>query len=315
MKQKIKKTLVFLLNYALIILKAVQQYFKEFLFFLQAKRHYIVGDYPKINPALCLRKRAHHLERYLFMPQAYSESFGKKAFAQLEKVISIEKNLPISQLKWANKIITEFNNLSINENTACPMLLNKVQRTEAASVTTEQFQELIRSRRSRRIFENVPLTLEEKNLICEAAQQIPSSCNRQTLYLIFVENPSLKEFISATIPGGYQFFSRAPCILLLLSDAGDYRYPDDRMVPYIEGAAAIQNIYLLCETMGLGCCWGSYTSFGSVKNEREVRQKLNIPNNYLIVASLAIGKSRQFVCNIPRDKPENRYWTDYYGAS
>ena len=314
MKHKIIKKLILIFNYTIIILKSVKQYYKEFLFFLQAKHHYMGDDYPKSNPALLLRKRAHHLERYLFMPKAYSERFAKNAFADLEKVISRENNLPDHHLKWARKIIAEFKNSSVHDNIACPMLKNEVQR-KTSPLTTDQFQSLIRSRRSRRCFENIPLTLEEKNYICEATQQIPSSCNRQTLYLIFVENPSLKEFVSATVPGGYQFFSQAPCILLILSDAGDYRYPDDRMVPYIEGAAAVQNIYLLCETMGLGCCWGSYTSFGSIKNEREVRKKLNIPGHFLIVASMAIGRSRQFVCDIPRDNPKNRYWTDYYGAS
>jgi nitroreductase len=131
--------------------------------------------------------------------------------------------------------------------------------------------------------------------------------------LIFVEDRQLKEFVASTIPGGCQFFSQAPCILLLISDAGDYRYPEDRMVPFIEGAAAVQNIYLLCETMGLGCCWGSYTSFGSVARESQVRERLNIPDTHIIVASLAIGKSSQAVCEIPRDRPEDRFGNNYYG--
>jgi len=314
MQKTIKKKILLFISFIVIILKAVLQYIKEMLFFLKAKRLYLDNNYPKSNPALFLRKKAHHLERYLFMPKAYSETFGTNVFEQLNNVISSENNLPKNQLKWANKIIEEFKNSTNEKNTACPMLLNEIHRNKPP-IETEQFQKLIRVRRSRRIFENIPLTHEEKKMINEAAQQIPSSCNRQTLYLIFVEDPLLKKFVSDTIPGGHQFFFQAPCVLLLLSDAGDYRYPDDRMVPYIEGACAVQNIYLLCETMELGCCWGSYTSFGSVKKEQEVRRRLNIPHTFLIVASLAIGKSRQFVCNIPRDKPENRYWTNHYGAS
>ena len=159
---------------------------------------------------------------------------------------------------------------------------------------------------------DISLTDDEKYIITEAAQYAPSSCNRQTLDLIFVEDSELKRFVSSTIPGGYQFFHKAPCILVLTSYISDYKYPEDRTSPFIDGAAAVQNIYLLCETMGLGCCWGSYTSFGNIYREQEVRERLGIPNTHFIVASLAIGKSDQFVCHIPRDDSINRYGTNYF---
>lgn len=174
---------------------------------------------------------------------------------------------------------------------------------------------LLRQRRSRRIFIDTPLTQKEKIAICEAAQTAPSSCNRQSLSLIFVEEPGLKAFIASTIPGGHQFFANAPCIVVMLSDAGDYKYPDDRVTPFMDGAAAAQNIYLLCETLDLGCCWGSYTSFGTVLQEPEVRARLRIPETHIIVASLALGKSTQYVCDIPREPAEARSWDNYYGHS
>ena len=52
--------------------------------------------------------------------------------------------------------------------------------------------------------------------------------------------------------------------------------------------------------MKLGCCWGSYTSFGNIYKEHEVRARLGIPDTHLIVASLAIGQSDQFVCEFAR---------------
>ena len=55
------------------------------------------------------------------------------------------------------------------------------------------------------------------------------------------------------------------------------------------------------------------SSFSCVDREDEVRKRLKIPSSHLIVSSLAIGKSNQSVCEIPRDLPENRFWTDYYG--
>jgi nitroreductase len=289
---------------------------QEIRYFLRAKKRYLGGKYLKNNPAMLLRKKAHHLERYLFAPSLYSSDFAKRVSSDIEKVLTSGKGIPPAQQKWARKILDEYK-AGIKQGSLpacfCPMLINKAIRGQSA-VAAEDLMKLMQQRRSRRIFVDTLLTTDaEKSAICQAALAAPSSCNRQTLYLIFVEEPELKEFVASTIPGGHQFFSKAPCILLIISDAGDYRYPEDRMVPFIEGAAAVQNIYLLCETIGLGCCWGSYTSFGSVSRENEVREKLRIPDTHIIVASLAIGKSSQAVCEIPRDLPENRFSSNYYG--
>ncbi len=310
---KINEVVRNFLTFASILKRVLRQHTQEIRYFLRAKKHYIGNAYTKNNPSLFLRKKAHHLERYLFAPDLYPSHIAESAAKEIENILTNAENLPGAQEKWARKVLQEYKTKAQqNASVFCPMLINNTAR-EQPSVTTENLMSLIRQRRSRRIFIDTPLTDAEKAAICQVAQSAPSSCNRQTLYLIFVEDSELKKFVASTIPGGCQFFCKAPCILLLISDAGDYRYPEDRMVPFIEGAAAVQNIYLLCETMGLGCCWGSYTSFGSVARENEVREKLKIPDTHLIVASLAIGKSNQFVCEIPRDLPENRFANNYYG--
>jgi nitroreductase len=301
------------LFYASILKRAFRQHIQEIRCFVKAKKRYIHDEYLKTNPSLFLRKKAHHLERYLLTPHLYPFHVAEDAARKIEKILTDDKDLPPEQKQWAQKILQEYKTkVQQNASVFCPMLINNVTRKQPP-VTTENLMSLICQRRSRRIFIGTPLTDSEKAAICRAAQYAPSSCNRQTLHLIFVEEPELKGFVASTIPGGHQFFSQAPCILLIISDAGDYRYPEDRMVPFIEGAAAVQNIYLLCETMGLGCCWGSYTSFGSVARENEVRNRLKIPDTHVIVASLAIGKSSQVVCEIPREQPENRFWNNYYG--
>lgn len=312
---KINNVIGSFLASASILKRAIRQHIQEVLYFLHAKKRYLGEEYLKNNPSMFLRKRAHHLERYLFAPSLYPSGFAERVSSDIEKILSTGKNIPAAQEKWARKILDEYKaGIKHDSSCFCPMLLNETNR-QKSPIAAEDLMKLMRQRRSRRIFADMPLTDADKSAICQAALAAPSSCNRQTLYLIFVEEYELKKFVASTIPGGHQFFAQAPCILLIISDAGDYRYPEDRMVPFIEGAAAVQNIYLLCETMGLGCCWGSYTSFGSVVHENEVRQRLKIPDTHIIVASVAIGKSSQFVCEIPRDLPENRFASDYYGNS
>ena len=51
---------------------------------------------------------------------------------------------------------------------------------------------------------------------------------------------------------------------------------------------------------------------GICRNEKEVRKKLNVPEYFLFTGSIAIGKTNEKVCTIPRDKIKNRYSIDNY---
>lgn len=265
------------------------------------------------NKSLILRKRAHQLERVLFKPHAYSqilaEDFAKEMTAILaEEELRIDPHLR----RWAERILREFRGKNAGtDGCLCPLLNDGVTPAKPP-VDANRLMALLRQRRSRRVFLATPLTMSERLKITEASQWAPSTCNRQTIELIFVEDPSLKYLVASTTLGAHQFFNDAPCIVVMLSDARDYKYPEDRNSPFIDGAVAIQNIYLMCEALGLGCCWGSYTSFGNMRREPEVRRMLGIPSTHLIVGALAIGRSDQMVCLIPRDPPEARFGIDRF---
>jgi len=282
--------------------KAVKSYARELKYYFRAKTA-AADDGDAV--AMRIRKRAHHLERYLFKPEAYGEKFGADIAAELESLLENANNAPARQVSWAKKILSEYHAMGTGA-VGC-RLMNENVRAPAPAVDTAALMRLIRSRRTKRFWLNEPLTDDERARIAEAAQWTPSSCNRQTFDLIFVEEPELKSFVASTIGGGFQFFNDAPSIVVLVSDARDYRYPDDRTVPFAECGAAIQNIYLVCETMGLGCCWGSYTSFNNVGREDEVRARLGIPDAHLIAGAVAVGRSRQFICSIPRSEPRTRF--------
>ena len=254
---------------------------------------------------LLIRKRGHHLERVLFQKAAYANESKDLIAYDLEDLLNNNKHLSgKAYYKWASRILSEYHNKSFGG--SCPNLISRKTNEIGTDIKTEKLLNLMRNRRSRRLFLDISLSEIEKNMIVEAALEAPSSCNRQTLHFIFIENKSIKASIAKTVPGGKQFFEFAPALLVILSYGVDSRYPDDRYVPWIDSAAAVQNILLICEAMGIGCCWGSYTSFGSVGKEKMVRRLLKIPDDFVITACLAIGKSNQKVCYVPRVEPEER---------
>jgi nitroreductase len=291
---------------------ALNAFWSEFKYYLIAKIPVFAPPSRRSrNTAMLVRKRAHHLERFLVEPDAYPHGFGESAANDLKQLFGhYADDISPDCAAWAGKMLKEYE-AGVGNEVLCPMLKRQVERPPVP-ISKENLMSLLKQRRSRRVFEDTPLSKTEKAEICQAAQYAPSSCNRQSLELIFVEDPELKSFISSTIPGGKQFFHRAPCILVIVSDARDYRYPDERVTPFIDGGAAVQNIYLICETMGLGCCAGSYTSFGNIGLEAEVRVRLNIPPTHIIVGSMAIGRSNQFVCDIPRDPAKTRYGVNLF---
>jgi nitroreductase len=308
MPLRIKTTLKKILLVLRIFKKSVPMLFAEYVYFNKAKLAALDKEkYRSDLKGILLRKRTHHLERVLWQPSRYPKAYGEETGADLETLTQIDLSGVTDKIQgWSKKILREYKKAQEGQATYCPVLQGGVERS-STKVSTPEFVELIKSRRSRRVFENIPLTHEEKVGITEVSQYAPSSCNRQTVELIFVEDQKLKELVAQSIPGGYQFFSLAPAIVIVLSDGRDYKFPEDRVAPFVDAAAAIQNIYLYCETTQLGCCWGSLTSYGSIIDESGLRKRLNIPDTHLIVASLAIGKSTQHVCHIPRDKPENRF--------
>lgn len=308
-----KKIVSLIITYLRIFFDAFFQHVQEVVFFVRAKSFYLSGRDIEYNPALCLRKRVHHLERYMFAPDRYKKDTGEKAAKDIKYILEHKSNILSSELlSWAIKILREYEAGSVVGGCMCPSILNGVKCLNN-SVDKNSLIGLMARRRSRRVFEQVQLTKEEKESICNVAQLAPSACNRQPLYLLFVEDLELKKYVAETISGGKQFFAEAPAIIILTAEAGDYPYPSCRYLPFIDGGLAVQNIYLVCETMGLGCCLGSYTSFGVVNKEKEIRERLKIPSTHIILAALAVGKSTQCVCPIPRDYAGKRFFLNKYG--
>jgi nitroreductase len=291
--------------------RAFRAWAREMRYYARAR---LPRDLPDADPAVRVRGLAHGLERVLFHPGRHDPADARaRAGALRAELDRGDPRVPSSQAAWAARILREYDAHAADPSRpACPMAAAGAPR-RPAPVSAGDLLDLMRRRRSRRMFRPEPLTREERAALVEAALHAPTACNRQTLEFLFVEDRDARAFVAANTAGGREFLADAPCILLVLADARHYRYPDDRVNPHAEAGAAIENIYLLAETMGLGCCWASFTSLGSVRDERGVRRRLRIPDRLLILAAVALGRSDQSVCPIPRPDPERRLHLDTWG--
>lgn len=294
-----------------IFLNSIMTTLKDTFLFLQYKS---IKKYDKEHLYLHIKKRAHHLDKILLFPERHINSIANnsiyndlKSSIQKWKQTTDKETKPI---KWALKILADYEN-NFPEN--CPECrIIREPKGRDVSIKTEDLLNLMQNRRSRRFFSNKPLNNEERELLVKAALYAPCSCNKQPLRLIFIEDPILKRITSKCISGGVVFFNDAPSIIIVLIDMRGYRYPNGRMTPYQDASAAIENILLLAETMGLACCWGSLTTHGEIINEKELRKLLLIPKYFLISGSIAIGHKSDEVSMIPRDNPKIRYSIDRF---
>jgi len=113
---------------------------------------------------------------------------------------------------------------------------------------------LIKGRRSQRIFSSENITQKELDFILDCLVESPSSCNRQAISVKVIGDRNSKELLSGLLVGGVGWCHRANKIILLFANTEAYKEKLDYM-PYLDSGVLIFNIYLSCESLGIGCCF------------------------------------------------------------
>lgn len=143
--------------------------------------------------------------------------------------------------------------------------------------------EAIQTRRSVRAYEPTPIPKEKLDRILEAARLAPSAGNIQPWHFIVVTDPSKRERLARAPFAG--FLKEAPVVIV---GCGSQKASPKWFM--VDVAISMQNMVLAATAEGLGTCWvGSF-------DEKEVKETLKIPDEYRVVALLAIG--------YPRRKPD-----------
>lgn len=154
------------------------------------------------------------------------------------------------------------------------------------------FQKILRGRRSIRRYLPAPVDPEKIRACLEAALLAPSAHNAQPWRFVVVDDPELKDRLTAAaftgIYSGSKFAALAPVILVLLARLDRVA---DRLGSKLQGVPfhfldigiAGEHIVLQAEELGLATCWMGWFNY------RKVRKVLGIPRKYKVVAMMPIG--------------------------
>jgi len=148
----------------------------------------------------------------------------------------------------------------------------------------------IKTRRSVRSFSNKEVPIEKIYQIIDAANNAPSACDIQGCRFILVNDQKvIKNLLER---GAASFIKNIPTGILVIynNQSDNIEYKD-----HIQSAsAAIQNMLLVANSIGLGACWICH-----LPSKKELRKIFKIPHNYDPIAYIAIG----YPTAAPKERP------------
>ncbi len=153
------------------------------------------------------------------------------------------------------------------------------------------FFNLLKTRRSVRVFQDKEVNQESIRKIIEMATYAPSACNIQGWRFVIVADQKKKEEIVNL--GGSIIIKNAPVGILVLYDnrTKNTEYSDDIQ----SASAAIQNILLSAHYLGLGACWICH-----LPPKNQLRKLFQIPNSLSPVAYIILGHKKNEPGQMPR---------------
>jgi nitroreductase/NAD-dependent dihydropyrimidine dehydrogenase PreA subunit len=174
------------------------------------------------------------------------------------------------------------------------------------------------SRRSVREFKDQPIARETLEALLDVARRAPTAKNTQKLHWIVADNEAKVHALSVEAmncmrtlnvspalldqwESGYDFILRgAPAVIMVCTPA-DYDWGTE------DCAIALSFLELAAEARGLGVCWAGYlTRIAGI--HAPLRQKLSVPENYVVRGGLMIGERKYSYPLIPPRKPLSVQW-------
>ena len=155
----------------------------------------------------------------------------------------------------------------------------------------------IARRRSHRRFKPDQIKDAELQAILEAGLQAPSGHNEQSWYFAVVQNPERIDELSAGCKKGmtaapvswiadlgrnekFHVFYNAPTVIIAAGRK-------DAISSLPDACAAIQNMLLAAESLGIGSCWIGFAAF--YFRTPESYRSLDLPDGYKVHYGVALG--------------------------
>ncbi len=148
--------------------------------------------------------------------------------------------------------------------------------------------DFIKSRRSVRSFTSEVISHYEIDMVVDAAIKTPSVCNRQAWKVVAITNKDLIEKSLALQNGNRGFSESIHNLFVIEVDLGYFLSVTERNQAWIEGGLFSMTLMLALHARGLGSCPLNWCA--EEKNDRQLRDLLNIPEGRIVIMMIAFGR-------------------------
>ncbi|HKL42451.1 MAG TPA: nitroreductase family protein [Clostridia bacterium] len=194
----------------------------------------------------------------------YDHKFLNSMLVNKEDIYEMEYLLEIAidrNLKFDDSLLWALSLHKMAQLDAVNSYMFKKKETDKNSYESE-ISKIIKERRSVRKWNENKVKVELIKEIIKTSLWAPSSCNRQPVRVIILDEEQ-KKFIKKYFSG--TFWHDAPVQVLIMCNSSAYSKTDE-LFPYLDGGAFIQNMLLLLHEAGLGSCWLGFKKW-NIKNE------------------------------------------------
>ncbi|MFX1453913.1 MAG: nitroreductase family protein [Promethearchaeota archaeon] len=159
------------------------------------------------------------------------------------------------------------------------------------------FYEVVKSRRSYRVFK-VDIPEEEKvERILNAARLAPTWANMQGVHYIVVKEPENVKAVWRAISQGQKFAQAPMFIIAIIKEKGSGMNMNGEKYYGVDVGICLEHLILAATAEGLGSCWIGWF------NEGKVREALSIPDDYKVIGITPLGYPVKAKEDITERKP------------
>lgn len=167
--------------------------------------------------------------------------------------------------------------------------------------------ELLRQRRSIRLFSPQPVEAEKRDLLAEALLRAPTSRGRQPWEFVLVDAPGDLQLLAAAKKHGSGLLAGVPLAVVVAAN------PEMSDVWIEDCSIAAILLQMAAESLGLKSCWVQMRlreNAAGESSEEVVRRVVGLPDTMRVVCVVGLGypaeeKTGHPVSDLPREKLHN----------
>lgn len=173
------------------------------------------------------------------------------------------------------------------------LLAGEIKESSLEKYTEAEIQaffKIFKNRKSHRVFSEGIISQDKIDILFNTLYNTPSSCNRKGVKTKAIRIQYEKDLIEKTLKGGRGWINKAKIIVLLFADMTAYKSPNEKdFMPYLDAGFLGMSVYLICESLGLKCCFVNPNMDKNKKEFYEEFVKTRDKGNWLLVGAVAIG--------------------------